>query len=542
MSMAAKNGIESYETKKGVRYKVRYWKPGGKQGSKGSFLTRSAAKAFQLEMEVKRAQGTFVDPAHGRVTLASVAEEWLTAREADPSTKRSTFSRVRGIVRTRIVPDLGEHRIGAVTRGDVHEWIRSLGGEAETVRKHVSALRGIFEYAIEHNRIHTNPAAKVKQPRIVKRPKRYLTDEQVATLYDIVGRTNSGAEHGYDLIVPFLAYTGLRWSELAGLRIRDIDLKGRRLTVEHTVVLVDGVPAEGVPKSYAVRSVPIPGFLVDLLRAHIVRRREELAVDSARLKNQLALLDAKSAELERVRERGVVLTARLAEVREKVATLTDRITGLEADREAREAAGMPTEPVEARIAVATKTLSNLPRIEGLELNVERIPARIASLEKQLAKAPRQAEILRDAIRVLEQEPLFVGVRTRTWLRNASFRRGWLSPAVAELDALTAKTAAENDEIPPKPLGDVRPHELRHTYASLAISEGANVKALQRALGHEKASVTLDVYADLFEDDLDDVAIRLDNRVRAMSEDTDFSRRVSKTCPNLEDDPLWRDVA
>lgn len=540
--MAAKNGIQPYDTKKGTRYKVRYWKPGGTQGSKGGFLTRSAAKAFQLEMEVKRAQGSFVDPAHGRVTLASVAEEWLTARETDPATKRSTFSRVRGIVRKRIIPDLGEYRIGSVTRGDVHEWIRALGGEAETVRKHVSVLRGIFEFAIEHNRIHTNPAAKVKQPRIVKRPKRFLTDEQVGVLYDLVGRTNHGADHGYDLIVPFLAYTGLRWSELAGLRIRDVDLKARRLSIEHTVVLVDGVPTEGVPKSYAVRSVPIPGFLVDLLRAHIVRRREELAVDEARLKSQLALLDAKSAELERVRERGVVLNARLAEVREKVAALTERIAGLEVERDACKVSGMPTERIEARIAAAKKTLSNLPRIEGLELNVERIPARIASLEKQLAKAPRHAEILRDAIRVLEQEPLFVGVRTRSWLRNSSFRRGWLAPAVAEMDKLAAAAAVENDEVPPKPLGDVQPHELRHTYASIAISEGANVKALQRALGHEKASVTLDVYADLFEDDLDEVAIRLDNRVRAMSEDTDFARRVSKTCPNLEDDPLWRDVA
>lgn len=273
-----------------------------------------------------------------------------------------------------------------------------------------------------------------------------------------------------------------------------------------------------------------------------MRRRKELAVDGARLKGQLALLDAKSAELDRVRERGVVLTARLSEVREKTATLTKRVAGLEADRDARVAAGIPPEPVEARIAAAMKTLSNLPRIEGLELNVERIPARIASLEKQLAKAPRQAEILRDAIGVLEQEPLFVGVRTRSWLRNSSFRRGWLTPAVAELDKTATKAAAENEEIPPKSLGDVQPHELRHTYASLAISEGANVKALQRALGHEKASVTLDVYADLFEDDLDDVAIRLDNRVRAMSEDTDFSRRVSKTCLNPEDDPLWRDVA
>ncbi|MDI6023159.1 tyrosine-type recombinase/integrase [Leucobacter sp. UT-8R-CII-1-4] len=520
--MAAKNGIEPYDTKKGTRYKARYWKPDGKQGSKGSFETRAAAKAFQLEMEVKRAQGTFVDPAHGRVTVASVAEEWLATREADPATKRSTYARVRGIVRTRIIPDLGEHRIGSVTRGDVNEWIRTLTGEAETVRKQVSVLRGIFEFAIEHNRIHTNPASKVKQPRVPKKQKRYLTDEQIATLYEIVGRTNNGEAHGYDLIVALLAYTGLRWSELAGLRIGDVDLKTRRLSIAHTVVLVDGVPTEGVPKSYSTRSVPIPDIIAALVRTHIVRRREELAVDAKRLKDQLALLDAKSAELERVRARGVVLAARLDEVRERNATLTARIAGLEADRDARAVAGMPTEPVDVRIAAAAKTLSKLPRIEGLEKNVALIPERIARLEKQIAKAPRQAEILRDALRVLEQEPLFVGVRTRSWLRNASFRTGWLTPAVAEMDALAAKAATENDDIPPKPLGDVKPHELRHTYASLAISEGANVKALQRALGHEKASVTLDVYADLFEDDLDDIAIRLDASIRAMSEESDLS--------------------
>jgi integrase len=49
------------------------------------------------------------------------------------------------------------------------------------------------------------------------------------------------------------------------------------------------------------------------------------------------------------------------------------------------------------------------------------------------------------------------------------------------------------------------HALRHTAASLAISAGANVKAVQRMLGHSSAAMTLDVYADLFEDDLDAVA-------------------------------------
>lgn len=54
---------------------------------------------------------------------------------------------------------------------------------------------------------------------------------------------------------------------------------------------------------------------------------------------------------------------------------------------------------------------------------------------------------------------------------------------------------------------VTPHDLRHTAASLAISSGANAKAVQRMLGHKSAAMTLDVHADLFEDDLDDVAPR-----------------------------------
>ena len=50
---------------------------------------------------------------------------------------------------------------------------------------------------------------------------------------------------------------------------------------------------------------------------------------------------------------------------------------------------------------------------------------------------------------------------------------------------------------------------------MAISAGANVKAVQRMLGHASAAMTLDIYADLFEDDLDDVSDRLD-KVRSES--------------------------
>lgn len=63
---------------------------------------------------------------------------------------------------------------------------------------------------------------------------------------------------------------------------------------------------------------------------------------------------------------------------------------------------------------------------------------------------------------------------------------------------------------------VTPHELRHTAASLAVQSGANVKAVQRMLGHASAAMTLDVYADLFDDDLDVLAQRLDSAARLHS--------------------------
>lgn len=53
------------------------------------------------------------------------------------------------------------------------------------------------------------------------------------------------------------------------------------------------------------------------------------------------------------------------------------------------------------------------------------------------------------------------------------------------------------------------HDLRHTAASWAVQSGASVKSVQRMLGHATAAMTLDVYAGLFDEDLDDVAARMD---------------------------------
>jgi integrase len=82
------------------------------------------------------------------------------------------------------------------------------------------------------------------------------------------------------------------------------------------------------------------------------------------------------------------------------------------------------------------------------------------------------------------------------LRSGNFRRRQFADAVAAAQEADADFPA------------MSPHDLRHTAASLAVSAGANVKAVQRMLGHASAAMTLDVYADLFDDDLDAVALAL----------------------------------
>ncbi|MGW2664664.1 tyrosine-type recombinase/integrase [Nocardia tengchongensis] len=64
------------------------------------------------------------------------------------------------------------------------------------------------------------------------------------------------------------------------------------------------------------------------------------------------------------------------------------------------------------------------------------------------------------------------------------------------------------------LKGVVPHGLRHTAASLAISAGANIKVVQRMLGHKTAMLTLDLYGHLFPDDLDALAAGLESGAQA----------------------------
>ena len=107
-----------------------------------------------------------------------------------------------------------------------------------------------------------------------------------------------------------------------------------------------------------------------------------------------------------------------------------------------------------------------------------------------------------------------------YLKQPRFGDGWFEGAIKRVQAAEQKVneAAAPPGAEPAPITFPRitPHDLRHTAASLAVAAGANVKALQRMLGHASAAMTLDTYADLFDDDLDAVAERLEKAAREQS--------------------------
>ncbi|MBG6182013.1 tyrosine-type recombinase/integrase [Arthrobacter sp. CAN_A1] len=99
------------------------------------------------------------------------------------------------------------------------------------------------------------------------------------------------------------------------------------------------------------------------------------------------------------------------------------------------------------------------------------------------------------------ERLFSGARGSA-LRNNTWTRRHYAPAIAMVAAV--------DESFPRPTF----HDLRHTAVSLAISAGVNPKVVQRIAGHASATMTLDTYAGLFDDDLHDSATRLNEALTA----------------------------
>lgn len=251
--------IETYDTAKGRRYRVRYTTPSGKRTDKRGFKTKREAEIFRAEVTVAVASNTYLDPMLGKETVAMFAEQWKTGRLAGP--KPSSRNTMETSWRVHVEPQWGARGIAGIRASEVEDWVSALRSptternelSAQTVRRCVFVLSSILSIAERDGVIRSSPTKGVQLPAKRPKPKRFLTHQQVERL--------AAAAPGRETIM-LLPYTGLRWGEISALRVRHLDMLRRRMLIEDNAVLVKGVYEIGTPKHGSSREVPIPGFLV----------------------------------------------------------------------------------------------------------------------------------------------------------------------------------------------------------------------------------------------------------------------------------------
>jgi integrase len=211
----------------------------------------------------KNAAGDILDPRAGRVTLAAVYQSWLASRlDLSPKVRRGYEDNWRD----RIEPRFGEWHIARIDHQSIQAWVNNMaasGLSPRTVRWVHSVLKMSLDFAIDDGLLPSrNPAARTKFPPPRHTSHTYLSTTEVAALADACGAQGD--------VVLLLAYTGLRFGELVGLRVEDVDLHARRIRVRRSITQVGGKLVEGNPKSTAGRrSVPVPQRVTSILAQRV---------------------------------------------------------------------------------------------------------------------------------------------------------------------------------------------------------------------------------------------------------------------------------
>ena len=199
------------------------------------------------------------------VTLREYADQWMEHRDLTPKT-RSLYTR---LLNSRILPELRNETLRAVTPAKVRAWWVGLGKETPTSNTQAyQLLKAIYNTAVEDKAATENPcqiksAGKPPKPRDVKP----LTPAELEKVAEKVPEK-------YRVAVPVAAWCGLRFGELIELRRKDVHTEGDRLTlrVRRAATTVDNRLVVGNPKTDAgVRDVTVPPHVAEMLREHMTK-------------------------------------------------------------------------------------------------------------------------------------------------------------------------------------------------------------------------------------------------------------------------------
>lgn len=245
-----------------VRYRARI-KSHGRAVASRVFDRKVDAVAWEQDQFRKLRSGEWIDPRRGRVLLDDLAREWLASRT---TVKRRTRETDQAAWRNYIGPAFGSRPLVSITSADVSAWMASLmrrGLSRFTVTRALTSLRSLLAYAVADGRVHVNVAALVKAPAGGKERR----EGQILSL-DELHALAAACTGKYAELVLVLGLEGLRWGELAGLRVGDrVSIPGPGVRVSRAVLGSGGGGELYVDtvKNNKARTVPLTGPVVGIV-------------------------------------------------------------------------------------------------------------------------------------------------------------------------------------------------------------------------------------------------------------------------------------
>ena len=244
------------------RWKARYRLPGGGTRSRTWDRKVDAERWLRGELSL-RDRGDWVDPKLGRTVFEDWAPRWEAGRV---HLRESTRAAAESLMRRHVLPYFGSAPVGAITPTDVQAFVSRLVGlglAPSTIRQAYLIVAGVLRSAAESGLISRSPCRRVQLPQRRQRELRLLTPTEITRLGECI-------DSEYRSMVLIAAYAGLRWGEVAALRVSRLDFMRRSLTVEETLSDVKGVVRFTKPKSKASRRhVALPRFLAKDLANHL---------------------------------------------------------------------------------------------------------------------------------------------------------------------------------------------------------------------------------------------------------------------------------
>jgi integrase len=231
--------------------------------------TKRAAQAWLARERAALAGG--VDPRAGRATVRTLLPVWLDERKHSVSAKTNTADAAL----PRLVPTaFAALSINAVTDREITRALIILtkSGLAESsVRRFRDSLSSFFAWAVRERMIAANPVAPTRVPR-AGTPRVEMLPFSEDELERIYVQATARDQRLADLLL-INAWTGLRWSELRAMSVRDF------VEVPLPILVVQRTEPEGVEikstKSGKTRRVPIADRVLPLVRAMAVDRDPE---------------------------------------------------------------------------------------------------------------------------------------------------------------------------------------------------------------------------------------------------------------------------